>query len=212
MFKMEKAIEYEKYFSIEQTYSHKLISGKRKIMISAPHSVSQTRNGVIKYAEPQTGVLAKLLHDELDCPVIFKTKNCGDDANFDEHSHYKDDLVNYIINNGIKFLIDLHLLAPNRIEQIDIGTGKLKNISDFNLINIFLRSFTQRKIGIVQIDTPFGATYPFTISSYIAQICGIPCVQLEINSALVWLGHEGCVIDEIFNSLKEIVISVEKIL
>ena len=131
----EIARQYEQYFSVERDRSFELLEGARKIMLSAPHSVAQTRDGKLKTAEPQTGMLVKLLHDELACPAIYKTKNCGDDANFDEESAYKRALQRYIRTHGVRFLIDLHQLSPDREVQIDIGTGKSKNLAGQDCVN-----------------------------------------------------------------------------
>ena len=83
-FDATKYQEYEEYFSQEHSSSFQLKSGVGGVMISAPHAVEQTRNGRIKCAESQTGALAKMLHEQLHCPIIYKTKNMGDDANYDE--------------------------------------------------------------------------------------------------------------------------------
>ena len=120
MFDIVTYKNYEKYFSENHENSYELLSGSGPVMISAPHSVEQTRNGSIKYAEPETGVLAKMLHEELGCPVIYKTGNKGDDANFDEESSYKNALIEYVKNNNILFVLDLHQLAPFRDVIIDI--------------------------------------------------------------------------------------------
>ncbi len=209
MFKLEMAKQYEDFFHRPHDRSFELLDGERKIMISAPHSVEQTRNGNIKYAEPQTGVLAKLLHDELDCPVIFKTRNCFDDANFDKTSPYKDALKEYILTHNIVFLIDLHQLAPYREVKINIGTGNFKNISDLKYINFALEAFTKHRLGVVQIGTPFDASYPYTISSYIASNCHIPCMQIELNSKMLWMESEECELESVFEALKEFVLAIE---
>ena len=119
MFDIEAYKNYEQYFETEKENSFELLAGKGKIIVSAPHSVEQTRQGKKKYAEPQTGAIAKLLHDNLGIPVIYKTKNCGDDANFDEASPYKDALVDYIKENisKIKILIS-DVLGSNILKEI----------------------------------------------------------------------------------------------
>ncbi len=207
----EIARQYEQYFSVERDRSFELLEGARKIMLSAPHSVAQTRDGKLKTAEPQTGMLVKLLHDELACPAIYKTKNCGDDANFDEESAYKRALQRYIRTHGVRFLIDLHQLSPDREVQIDIGTGKSKNLAGQDCVNAALKAFTRRNLGVVQLGKPFDAAEPYTISSFIAATCKIPCVQIEINSALVCEGYENYRLGDVYEALKEFILAVEAI-
>ncbi len=208
MFDHNKYLAYEHFFIESHNHSFEIINGELPIMISAPHSVSQTRNNKIKVAEPATGILAKMLHDELNCPIIYKTMNCHDDANYDKKSPYKDALLEYINNHHIMFLIDLHQLSPTRDIIIDIGTGGFKNINNIDFINIFLKAFSKQNIGIIQVDKPFKASMPYTISSYIASRTGIPCLQLEINTKVL----SSLKLEAVLEALKEIVIELSSLL
>ena len=120
---IEKIYNLESLFEEDRAEPFVIKEGVGAVMVSAPHSVSQTRAGRIKQAEPQTGALALLLRENLKCPVICKTANSGDDANFDMVSSYKTALAEYIKNNEIAFLLDLHQLSQKREIAIDIGTG-----------------------------------------------------------------------------------------
>ena len=178
-------------------------------MVSAPHSVEQTRNGKIKYGEYQTGVLTKILHDNLNCPIIIKTCNCKDDANFDENSPYKKALCEYVKQNDIKFLLDLHQLAPWRKENIDIGTGFGVNIAGYpEMSNMIKKQFELSNIDNVTVDFPFDASYPFTVSSYISAKCDIPCIQIEINSRLVCEEYNDFRFYEIEKVLERIILDL----
>lgn len=207
---MTKNIEkYNNYFQMTHEKSFELLQGKGLVMISAPHSVEQTRNGKIKFAEPQTGVLACLLHDELNCPIMYKTKNCNDDANYDEKSTYKDCLAKHINDFGIKFLIDLHQLAPSREIDINLGTANYNNLS-LDLFKIIKNEFTKNNIGVVQIDTPFKAANPNTISSYIHNKCNIQTIQIEINSKLLY-GDEAIIsFEKIYQTLSSIIVKTNE--
>lgn len=212
MFDRMKFCEYEDFFQKEHLQSFELLDGKGPVMISAPHSVEQLRNNQIKFAEPQTGVLAKMLHDALDCPVIYKTKNCDDDANFDKVSPYKQALAEYIKNNNIAFLIDLHQLSPTRDVHIVIGTGKFKNVSCAKFVDVAVNSFKSKNISRIQIDDPFEASYPFTVSSYISSLCNISCLQIEIHSNLVRINTKESKVEQIFEALITLITNLSKIL
>lgn len=206
---MKSKIEkYKDYFKQPHTESFKLLEGQGLVIVSAPHSVEQTREGKIKFAEPQTGILARLLHDELNCPVIFKTKNCNDDANYDESSSYKDSLSSYIERANIKFLIDLHQLSSKREVCIDFGTSNFNNISNLDCLNILLGEFTIQNIGLVQIDTPFDASCPYTISSYIHNKCKIQSIQIEINSKLLYGELADKYFEKIYIALRNSIIKL----
>ena len=212
MFDIEAYKKYEQYFETEKENSFELLAGKGKIIVSAPHSVEQTRKGKKKYAEPQTGVMAKMLHEKLGIPVIYKTKNCGDDANFDAVSPYKDALAEYIKNNKIEFMLDLHQLAPSRDMMIDIGTGKQKNVKDEKFVSLAYNIFEKYELGKITIDTPFDASYIYTMSSYIARECGISCLQIEMNSKIVRTDSKYSKEEKVFLSLVELIGELEKIL
>ena len=208
MFDRDTFLEFENFFYQEHAQSFVLLPGHGPVMISAPHCVEQLRNGRIKAAEPQTGALAKMLHHTLGCPVIYKTKNCNDDANFDENCLYKQALSAYINSSDILFLLDLHQLAPHRKMNVAIGTGKHKNVSRQAFINATIEAFCEKKITKIKIDDPFGATYPFTVSSYIASTCGISCLQIEINSKILRLDTEDSQTEQVFEALVD---SVKKL-
>lgn len=208
MFDRNKYLTYEHFFMESHNHSFEIIDGDLPIMISAPHSVSQTRNNKIKVAETSTGILAKMLHDELNCPIIYKTRNCNDDANYDKKSPYKEALLDYIKEHQIMFLIDLHQLSPTRDIIIDIGTGGFKNISNMDFINIFIKSFSKRNIGIIEIDKPFKASMPYTICSYISSRSNIPCLQLEINTKVL----SALKFETVLKALKEIVTELSYLL
>ena len=212
MFDIEAYKKYEQYFETEKENSFELLAGNGKIIVSAPHSVEQTRHGKKKYSEPQTGALAKMLHEELGLPVSYKTRNCGDDANFDAVSPYKDALVDYIKKNKIEFLLDLHQLAPSRDVMIDIGTGKMKNVKNEEFVKVAYNTFEKYDFGKIEIDTPFDASYPYTLSAYISRECDISCLQIEMNSKIVRTDSKNSKEEKVFLALVELIGELEKIL
>ncbi len=175
--------------------------GMGRVLFSAPHCVEQTRNGKPKYAEYQTGLLVEMLHRELECPIIRKVENRNDDANYDPVSDYKEALTAYVKEQDIAFVIDLHQLAPHRDVMINFGTGDGENLRDKTLLNVFLSVFSGNRIGVIQLDEPFGATYDHTVSSTIHRLCGIPCMQIEINSRLVCDGDDT--FEKVYDCLQE---------
>lgn len=185
--------------------------GAGKIMFSAPHSVEQIREGRVKYAEPQTGLLVEMLHETLGCPIIRKTANFNDDANYDPVSDYKTALAEYVNENHIAFLADLHQLAPSRDVMINFGTGNYENIDDAQLLNIFVSTFQENRVGSIQIDEPFAASYAHTVSATIHRECKIPCLQIEINSRLVKEKFDEFALEAVYKALCECYLKLEQI-
>lgn len=178
-----------------------------KVMVSAPHNVDQLRNGVVKPEEKETGIIAYALHKTLCIPAIIKTKNCGDDANDDETSRYRDDLSKYIRDNGIKYLIDLHQLKRTRDTLVDLGVNGYKNFRDTEMVDIMVSIFRKHGITNVEIDQPYAAKGPHTVSCDIAARNGINAIQIEINSKLLWSpsGVEETKLVDVVNALQEII-------
>lgn len=204
---MNKYDEYMDFFcSDKERESFELLEGIGRIMISAPHSAEQIREGKIKSAEYETGVMAKCLHDELNCPVIYKTCNCNDDANYDKNCRYKQTLKNYIDDHKIEYLLDLHELNHTRSMDINLGTGLGKNIkNDPSILTLTEGAFADAGFDSIIIDEPFAATFPYTVSAYISRECGIACLQVEINSGLLSKKYEGFRFDDVNNVLKKVI-------
>ncbi len=180
--------------------------GQCPVMLSAPHAVEHTRNGQLRYPEPQTAYLARRLHESLDCPYICKTHNQEDDANYDCFSPYREKLAEYIDAHDIRLLIDLHQMAGFRPERICLGTGRYVNVPDIEFADCCKQAFEAQGITNVTVDRPFAASYPYTVSSYIHNKCGIPALQIEINSNLLMEDSEECALEAVLKALEEIII------
>ncbi len=164
---------------------HITLEGKKKIVFSSPHAVEQTRNGTIKFSEPDTGVLAMELN-KLGYPCIIKTQNLNDDANFDLECDYKKDLIAFIKNNQIKAVVDLHELSNKREQDICIGTGgdDNKNLIGNSELVEEIASIFNKEFNNVTVNVPFMASGDGTISCYISKRQNIPCLQIEMNSKI----------------------------
>ena len=178
---------YEKFYNInENLNSFELFNGEQSgVIFSCPHAVSQTREGKEKLADIHTGPLGFALNS-LGFPVLVKTKNCGDDANYDRKSDYKDFLSKHIRQKHISYLIDLHGMSKKRDVLISLGTcfGNNSNKS-LELINQFIKLAHRNGIDAnrIRIDFPFFASKR-TVSSTIARRNKIETLQVEINSQL----------------------------
>ena len=102
---------------------HIILQGSVPILISAPHAVGQIRHGKHKQSESYTGVLAQQLHRNVCFHAMIKTRNLYDDANYDEKSFYREDLISYINEKGIKLLLDIHIMGESYENTIEMATG-----------------------------------------------------------------------------------------
>ena len=184
----EKLIEYNKKYEenarngrIEKMpYEYEI--GSIPIILSAPHSVNQIRNGKLKVADGFTGGIAKYLAKACHTSYIIKTFNNQDDANYDiEENPYKEKILEMIDKNNSKLLLDIHGCSNRHRFHIDIGTDDGNNIKGRDdLIQELVDSLKEAGIDKIQVNKKFKAHPINTISKTIATKTNIPCIQIEI--------------------------------
>ena len=190
--------------------SFMVLSGTSPVMVSAPHSVSQWRDGHLKSAENSTGALALLAHERLGCPIIFKTATAHDDANYDEESPYRDALAAYVANHDVRLLLDLHQLSCERPMEVCVGTGRGRNVAERELVDMVVEAFGRHVTGEITVDDPYSASGPHTIARSTSARCGIPCFQIEINSRLLLDSCADYDPDGVFAAIALIVSDIEE--
>ena len=207
-----KAIEqqYEQQsFSTDKEFQ--LIAGTIPILVSAPHSVTHFREGKQKIGEFMTAALAIRLHELTGCSYITKMHNNGTDPNFDTWHPYKDTIVHYVQTQHVQVVLDLHIMSSKREANIEIGTGKGKNLfGQTRLVQELLDAFKDQALQPIIVDELFTGGNPNTVSSTVARQCGIPVIQLEINWRLLDTSSPSQQIDRIVNALQQFIESNKK--
>ena len=199
---LDRALAY--FTDEDHKSSYEILNGTGSVMFSAPHAVLQTRNGSNKAAERYSGILCKLLNEEYNLPVIYKTRHLHDDANFDSISDFREALCRYVSRNQIRYVIDLHQMNPAREMDICVGTGHGKNIfGNQSLIDSIRASFLPQGITRITIDEPFSAGGPHTVCSTVAHNCDVPAVQLKINTKLLVQGSGKYCLQNVLKALHE---------
>lgn len=185
-----------------------ILQGKGLVMLSAPHGVEHTRAGRVKPAEVQTSDLARDLHRSLHCPVIIKTKSNDDDPNYDEHSPYRDALVDYVKENDARVVFDLHQLSSEREAAFILGTADGKNLRDDITLSTLCRCLEDLGIGVVLVDEVFKASGPNTVAASTAKRADVSCIQIEINSKYLCKDFPEYAYDRIRDALEECITSL----
>lgn len=163
---------------------HVVIEGKKKVLISAPHGVSQSRLGKTKVAEIGTIPLSLELQKFTNAFCIIKTKNNFDDANFDEKSSYKDEINFLMEKHNFSHLFDIHGLASKREMDVNLGVNFGNSIKTDTALFDRLVKMLKNSGFKVTIDQPFSGG-PKTISgSTKEKYPHVWAVQVEINSKL----------------------------
>ncbi|MBM7614075.1 hypothetical protein [Alkaliphilus hydrothermalis] len=178
---LEKQFSQNKYFGTREAGLFQYIEGNIPVILSAPHTVRQIRNGTHKKADIFTGSLGIILQELTNCHLIYRTYTGKGDANRDIECPYKAQLMKKITDNNILYLIDLHGMGENREFDIDIGTLRGKSI-ETSLEKIILNSFFSFNIKDVRFDYLFDADKEGTVTNTIWNNLSINSFQIEINA------------------------------
>lgn len=181
---MNEWIEFEEEIrvgKIESKAGYLHYSGSVPVLITAPHSVKQVRNGVSKWAEERSASLTKCISSDLDCHGLIKTMCREDDANFDSSNYFKDKIHEMIDREGIVLLLDLHLMSDKRNYNADLGTALGRNIQGNTKVVEILENHLDRVLETAEVDRVFKAINENTVAATMSRTHKIPCVQVEIN-------------------------------
>ena len=190
------------------------LNNQSNVLVSAPHNVSQYREGKFKPKDLGSGELALKLATENNLNYIIKTKNNGneaidDDANYYENCNYRTEILNLLNKNSL--LLDIHSLKASREEEINIGiNGGLNINNNLNLIEKLRKLFEDCGLK-VSIDFPFAAPKP-TICYDIHDKTSVNCIQLEFKSTLINPKNKNNKINIICECLKSFVNYYEKLI
>jgi len=190
-----------------------LQEGTNHIFVSAPHSYEHVRKGEHKAAEPGTGALALMLLKELGCSIAYRTSLEGGDPNWDETSPYRSAVHDAVSKLGCVLLLDLHQLSPMRDVDVNLGINGGRNILGNTWIADFIEDvFVQAGFTNTLLDTPFAASKPQTVAASTALQCGIPSVQIEMNTRYLMPSYEEYDPIRIYDALTSIVRHMEEAL
>lgn len=159
-----------------------IINPKSRVIVSAPHSVKQLRDGKIKSADINTFGIAMMLHQITGCSVISITGYSANDANYDSNSGYKDLLSTIVKDYGIRFVVDIHG-SKDRDDyfDIDLGTDYGKSLLGNSELSKILTSCNY--LSIVE-NKVFSASNRNTITNYVYSVLGVSAVQMELSRTL----------------------------
>lgn len=206
---IKKLQQIELQYELEQfpdELEFQIITGTLPLLISAPHSVTHFREGKSKFGEFMTAAIAISLNELVGCSYITKRKNNFTDPNFDAQHPYKNEIIKFVQHNPTLFIIDLHIMSNKREANIEIGTGKGKNIfGQTELIAQLVQAFEAQQLQPIIIDELFTGGNPNTVSSTIARETNIPCIQIELNWRLLDTSNSNHKIQEVLLALKQFI-------
>ena len=178
----KKFDEYEnKPLKEEQTFE--VIEGEIPVLLSAPHSVRQLREGKIKGKDRYTGAITIELAKQTNSFAIYKTYNNQDDASYDiENNEYKEKVLELINKHNIKVFLDIHGAKDTDEFDVDIGTDEKRNLNGkTQILENLIKNLNEKGITKIGIDKKFKACTMHTLTKKIASSTNIACMQIEIT-------------------------------
>ncbi len=159
--------------------------GSVPVLVTAPHSTRQLREGVFKMSDGGgTAALALLLNEVCSTTAVYTTYDSPSDPNYHDDNDFKRAIASLAGEKKIVLLLDLHGSSPLRPYEVDLGTMGGKSVSDDqNLVPDLARAFQEYGVIGLSLDR-FSGSKNATIIKFAAAM-NIPAVQLEVSATRV---------------------------
>lgn len=165
--------------------NYKVIPGRIPILLSAPHTVRQLRNGKMKERDGMTGGIAEYLCERFGLWGVIRTWNAADDPNYNtdlRSEDYRRQVVELVREQGINWMFDLHGCLNKYGFDIDVGVNGGKNLA-CALSEVQELIGCWRDLGLdVRVDAQFQARGDQVVSDYVHRATGVNCLQVEVSS------------------------------
>ncbi len=173
--------DYNGILTINPNYEY--INNGSNILLSAPHSVKQIREGNVKEEDELTGFYASYLPNLNKYNSIYRTYQNLDDPNYpigetldNPSDKYLQEVIKLIKKKDISFLLDIHGCAARRPFDVEIISVNGQTC-DLKIVDIFYETLKSKNF-IVSVDKVFkrGGQVIRQAGSN-----GIDAIALEIN-------------------------------
>jgi hypothetical protein len=157
------------------------------VIFSAPHAAPQTREWARKPCDEFTWEIVRQLCQKTWAYGIIRIENFDDDPNYYNEwlsLDFKNEIIDLIKKNWIKYWFDIHGCKDDLWFSIDIWTNYWENINqnlDF-LINV--QKNLSNNFWRVAVDEIFDAWKSEIVSTYVSKKVSCPYIQLEVCRAL----------------------------
>lgn len=204
---IETIKEYETLFSDNQydgsgKSAFVIEEGTIPIMVSAPHAINHFREGHVKWADMYTGGIARYLHEETGCHLIYSCMFTESDPNFDlpETNRYQKALREFVEKYNVLVLLDLHGASKKREYAVEMGTAPEQNqiqgvvgeedpsLHEYKFISELIQNLFEANFKLCPSEQKevwknriFDAGDQNTVTKYISKNTNTACIQLEIN-------------------------------
>jgi len=148
------------------------------IVITAVHTMPQKRaNGRFKLNEPFTKAITKYVSNQVGASYFIKIKDNGIETNCAPMDEFKHKLLNYVKDNNIKLVLDIHGAKKERAYDVEVGTLNHLSAKEETIASL-VNSFKKNNIlNIVHNESFKGGGITKTIYGN----TNTEVIQMEIN-------------------------------
>ena len=166
-------------------------SGKRPVLISAPHGARHWREGRWKSQDGYTAALAHVLAEYTGAHALYTVRRIRPDPNFEDDSDYKWTLARLLRQHDIRLVLDLHGARPEREFGLVLGTIDGRTCPAYE--TVIIERFAAYRFGPdcphvldrLWINRLFkGGARQHTVTRFVWDQCRVNAAQLEINAHL----------------------------
>ncbi len=169
-----------------------MVEGALPVVVSAPHAVSQLREGRVKPSDDFTGALALAVADLVGASSIVASRYDACDPNWDplERCAYKRALVGMVRECDAVAVLDLHGVPAAAPDAIEVGSADGLTVRAMPGADKFACRLLQDRLGdylekrgkVVGLNAHHAARRPSTVAHAVARECGIAALQIEIST------------------------------
>ena len=180
------------YRGLPDAPAFRIVEGDLPVVISAPHAVSQLRDGKVKPSDDFTGPLALAAAEIAGCHAIVATRFAGGDPNWDplDLCPYKQALVDYAKKRGIVAVLDVHGVPAASSFAIEIGSADGASVKDSpgidedvcNMLRDDLATYLEKYQREIILNGAHAARGRNTVTSTVSRECGIVALQVEVST------------------------------
>ena len=180
------------YRGLPDALPFSVVEGELPVIVSAPHAVSQLREGRVKPSDDFTGAMALVVAELSGASVIVASRYDACDPNWDpfEHCAYKQALAEMVRKLGAVAVLDLHGVPAAAPDAIEVGSADGLTVKAMPGVDEFACRFLREQLSehlgrrgkTVGLNGRHGARGANTVAHAIARECGVAALQIEISS------------------------------
>ncbi len=160
--------------------AHVLRLGSGRVLITAPHAVNHIRNGSAKIVDYCTGPIAKALSDLTGAHLLYLNYYSRDPNYYDDTS-FKEVLANFVPDNDIKLVVDIHGAADSHGWDVDLGDINGASLIRFkDLASVVTEFFRQYGINNISRNDFSGGGGQDTVTKFVSLHLNVDAMQFEI--------------------------------